>query len=140
MADLSAYARAVLDRYVFGGFHGCESWCALEVIPVADSHTAVIATELQDNPGTSITNAFELLAVAVCRDFRIDPSLMWIEHYGYHSAIPSGNPRRFDRVEFEVVNAGARVLIHQPTWRPMTEQDWQEARMPVRPSVWDPMH
>jgi len=42
----------------------------------------VIATELPDNPGQSITNAAEELATQVCQQFEISPlSLMWIEHY-----------------------------------------------------------
>lgn len=42
----------------------------------------VIATELSDNPGVSVTNFAEGLATLVCRRFSIDPEkLIWIEHY-----------------------------------------------------------
>lgn len=42
----------------------------------------VIATELEDNLGMSITNAVEWVASQVCRAFNIEPSrLVWFEHY-----------------------------------------------------------
>jgi hypothetical protein len=54
----------------------------LELIPLADGRTVVIATERPDNPGTSVTNAAEELASQVCQRFDIDPDkLVWIESY-----------------------------------------------------------
>ena len=73
MTRASHYERIDIDRFEFVGFHGCRSFCALEILRLADERHAVIATELRDNPGTSITNAFELVATAVCRQFNIDP-------------------------------------------------------------------
>lgn len=44
--------------------------------------TTVIASELPDNPGTSVTNMAEELATRVCRENNISPHwLLWIEHY-----------------------------------------------------------
>ena len=53
MLDATRYERIVVDRYRFRGFHGCDAWCALEILKGKDGGTVVIATEVKDNPGTS---------------------------------------------------------------------------------------
>src|SRR5687767_704206 len=55
----------------------------------------VIATELDDNPGASITNAAEECAAQVCHRCRIHPSrLIWVEHYDdRHHADRDGDNR-----------------------------------------------
>lgn len=61
------------------------------------NHSTVISTELQDNPGMSITNAVEKVAAQVSAYFEIPLSeLVWIEHY------PEEPPHKesFDLVEF----------------------------------------
>ena len=64
-------------KYAYAGFHGCESVCNLEI-----HGSLVIATEREDNEGTSITNMAEQLATKVCQSFDITPGkLVWIEHY-----------------------------------------------------------
>src|SRR5438552_13682293 len=102
MLDATQYERIVVDRYRFRGFHGCDAWCALEILEGKDGKTVVIATEVKDNPGTSITNAAEHLAYWVCIEFSIDTSkLVWIEHYGYPA--PGDwrrHPRTYDLVTF----------------------------------------
>src|SRR2546421_12763932 len=87
MLDALRYERIVMDRYRYRGFHGCESWCGLEIIPIDGGKTVIIATELADNPGTSVTNICEDLASVVCVELAIDPSsLVWIEYYDFPSA------------------------------------------------------
>ena len=64
-------------KYEYKGFHGCLSVCNLEI-----HQNLVIATEREDNEGTSITNMAEQLATAICKQFNISPrNLIWIEHY-----------------------------------------------------------
>ena len=47
----------------------------------AASRVVVVATEVEDNPGASITNAAEKCASQVCEHFEIHPSrLVWVEH------------------------------------------------------------
>ena len=133
MLDASQYERVVVDQYRFRGFHGCEAWCALEILRAASGQTVVIATEVEDNPGTSITNAAEQLAYHVCVDFAIDPSkLIWIEHYGYPSPGASRRPRTYDLVTFEILPPGHDAVFAHPNWRPMIKQDWQELGMRPR--------
>lgn len=63
--------------YEYKGFGNCESKCKIEV-----HSNIVIATELDDNTGTSITNYAETLATMICKQFSILPEeLIWIEHY-----------------------------------------------------------
>ena len=49
--------RKTLDtRFSYRGCHGCESLCRLRVYEEPGKPAVVIATELEENPGTSITN------------------------------------------------------------------------------------
>jgi hypothetical protein len=63
------------------GFGNWLSKCRLRIIEHGDK-TIVIATELPDNHGTSITNCAEYLATLVVRQYELFPDrLIWIEHY-----------------------------------------------------------
>ena len=62
-------------------FNNCPAKCKIEVY--RGQHSAlVIATELPDNPGTSVCNAFEDLILQVSQAYNLDPArLLWIEHW-----------------------------------------------------------
>jgi hypothetical protein len=126
MLDATQYEHVVVDRYRFRGFHGCDAWCALEILKGKDGKTVVIATEVKDNPGTSITNAAEHLAYWVCVEFSIDPSkLVWIEHYGYPAPGDwKRHPRTYDLVTFDILPPGHDAVFAHATWRPMQDNDW----------------
>ena len=63
--------------YNYKGFHGCACKCELQI-----HKNLVIATEIPQNEGTSITNMADQLASLICEGFKIEPSeLIWIEHY-----------------------------------------------------------
>jgi hypothetical protein len=71
-----------IPRFEFRGLHGRLAACGLERIDLADGRVVIIATELHDSPGVSVTNFAEELATIVCQRFEIDPKkLVWIEHY-----------------------------------------------------------
>jgi hypothetical protein len=145
---MSAYERMRFDRFEFRGLHGCDSICSLEIIPVQAGRTVVIATELKDNFGTSITNVAEHLASHACDRFEIDPDkLIWIETYGYSA--PGERQRTFDLVTFtrkqsEKVQWSPAVLrchpdgwpgyFTEPTWRPMNDEDWRSQGLNPRSS------
>jgi hypothetical protein len=126
MLDATQYKRVVVDRYRFRGFHGCDAWCALEILQGRGGRTVVIATEVKDNPGTSITNVCEHLAYSVWLEFSIDPSkLVWIEHYGYPAPGDSRrHPRSYDLVTFDILPAGHDAVFAHPKWRPIHDEDW----------------
>ena len=138
----------LVEKFVFRGLNGRRGWCRLELLRASDGRTVAIATELADNPGTSVTNASEYLASNVCSKFGVDPrSLVWIEHYGYGNR----QVRTYDLVTFserpkERIRWSGSVLRYHPdgwpgyfadpVWRPMCVRDWQELglapRLPVR--------
>ncbi len=103
-----------MSRFHFNGFRGCEPWCDVEIAEVSDVCTVVVATEVDDNPGTSVTNMAEGLATAVCRLYRISPhKLVWYEHY------PQGRFRcrdTWDRVYFDF--DWDRAQFTHPRWQP----------------------
>jgi hypothetical protein len=132
------------DRFEYRGFHGFPSRCNLELIPLPDGRLVAIATERSDNPGTSVTNAAELLASQVCDRFGIEPGrLLWIEHYGYGTSL---FPERghdhvtFARTYVKWANPAGKtptcyaepVYFRAPSWRQMTESDWRDLGLPVR--------
>jgi hypothetical protein len=96
-----------------------------------------IATELKENPGTSITNAGEDLASQVCDRFGIETAqLVWIEHYAYVLAGDVGRERTYDRVMFtRGAPDGRPTHFKDPQWRAMREQDWLELGLAPRKAV-----
>ena len=108
--------------FVYKGYHGCESKCEIEIQRmIYVGRVVVVATELPDNPGTSITNMAEQLATQVCRAQNIAPQhLVWIEHY------PGGS---WDLVTF---GWDWRVgAFAYPEWRPLALADdspWEKLR------------
>jgi hypothetical protein len=123
-----------IDRFGYADCHGRRGECRIEVIPASRDRTVVIATELQDNPGMSITNAAEYVATAACRELRIDPAtLVWIEHYGYPSPVTPERPRTYDRVTFgRILPLISELLLQQPSWRVMKPADWRELGLEAR--------
>ena len=68
--------------YEFKGFHGCQSRCEYEVHALEDGGSLLVLTEIEDNPGTSVTNMAEHLATDICRKENISPQgLVVVEHY-----------------------------------------------------------
>lgn len=56
--------------------------CRLKLYKIAFDKTIVIASELPDNPGRSITDEALTLIHLVCYKFGLAPAkTMWIEHY-----------------------------------------------------------
>lgn len=104
----------VIKGYRYKGFWGCECRCDIEA-----NGNVVIATERDDNEGTSITNAAEALAAIVAEDFGIDKeNLVWIEHY---PARGQGEmfAESFDLVEFDLEGGKFR----NPRWKRITKEE-----------------
>jgi hypothetical protein len=108
--------------FYFAGFHGSKAHCWLRIFDGdPDRPTVVIATELRTNTGTSITNAAETLAAAVCRRHRIDPdSLLWVEHYGPSPALRL--PERYSLVSFDRNGRERPEGLGQPRWSPTSKE------------------
>lgn len=133
----------VIEQFEYRGFGGRCSWCRLEVIPLGDGRTVIIASQLPGNPGTPMTNAAEHLASHVCDRFGINPDrLVWNENYGHGG--PRGTASR--KQEYDLATVRLRPIdsirwsdavprhkpsgwpgdFEEPQWRTMTAEDWRE--------------
>jgi hypothetical protein len=71
----------MFNTFEFNGFYGCYSKCGYR-LEQTDKWTVLIVSELDDNPGTSITNAIEILFPQICDQLNLDlDNLVWLEHY-----------------------------------------------------------
>ena len=58
----------------------CE--CRLRIYKISFNQVVVIVSELDDNPGRSITDEASTLIPLVCHEFALSPAqTMWLEHY-----------------------------------------------------------
>ena len=100
-------------------FKGClkaNSQCDLN-IRQTDIGTVVMVTELQENPGTSITNAAEMLFRQICEHYSLDPdSIIWIEHYS--EGWMGEQDETFDLVWFKKKDEDSKVFL--PRWKRIT--------------------
>ena len=129
--------------YEFVGYNGCFCFCYLRV---NCRENLVFCSELHDNPGTSITNAAELLATQVTVQFAIHPdALTWIEHYGRCSEKSDSDFILFRKgreeyslvnfkvewakLNFDFGNKGSTSALHyafrNPEWIHVPEKDAQ---------------
>lgn len=89
--------------YEYKGIHNCDCKCDLRI-----KGNVVVVSELENNPGTSITNAAEDLANQVCEEFGIDKEkVVWFECYEYR------NLNEYAMVKFEIDSNGE---FYSPNW------------------------
>jgi hypothetical protein len=104
---------------------GRPAHCRVQIYLPDDLRDApvVICSELPNNPGGSITNSAEAIAVGVIRANRLPTPLVWIEHWPEEST--DGREETFDLVVFsscEVTErapylGGMRAWIGDATWK-----------------------
>ena len=138
----------IIDKnFTFIGLHFQPATCRLRVFsslderarararPIHDDEDSatrsviVIATELRDNPGASITNVAERCAAQVCIFHDIHPScLVWVENYDDRDLPPSQWPHyrptgeSYDLVSFNFrsarqINDEGGPTLGTPTWK-----------------------
>jgi hypothetical protein len=121
------------QRFPYPGFPG-GSWgaCRLRTFEPDDGEDewrpVVVATELDDNPGPSVTNAVEQLAGEAWR--KLFPTLpappVVVEHYqrGRYSA-RSAQPAAFAMPRLEPIGAAylVRLVRPEPCWVHLSVQD-----------------
>jgi hypothetical protein len=83
-----------------------------------DGRQVVVASEVADNPGMSVTNAAEDLATQVVAYYKLDiERLIWIEHYPADRRLDA--PTTFDLVRF----TWAEGTASDPEWRRLTFEE-----------------
>ena len=121
----------VVENSVFSyrGYHGCRSLCRLRIYKpedVAGGPWVVIASELADNPGTSVTNACERIATAVWQKLERPASgMVFVEHYPDRAFI-GAKPlfvERYDLVGFQI---DPWHNLRAPRWRASCRNEIEE--------------
>ena len=112
-----------MNIFKFKASSGVESACGLEIHENA-LRTVIVLTELDDNPGISVTNAVERIAELVCARFNKknlkektvkDCTCVWVEHYPE----TSGGDESFDFVYFKTRKNGT---FFSPEWKRTTKE------------------
>jgi hypothetical protein len=104
----------------FKGLWRCDSRCRIRLYEGIGVYSALvigIATEIEENEGTSITNWAEHLAMEIGVLHNLSPNrLIWIEHYQDRGCFIKDRPQfkeHFDRVTFDINERGEFV---RPRW------------------------
>ncbi|MES2464662.1 MAG: hypothetical protein V4671_29215 [Armatimonadota bacterium] len=113
----------------YRGYHGCPSLCRVCVYEGPDGKgiaPVLVATEMESNPGTSVTNRIEVIATEIYRLLeRPQAGLTVIEHYGACRIAPE----RFSLVTLHWDRCKGFV---SPRWRHLTQGE-VESMVGARP-------
>jgi hypothetical protein len=109
-----------MDIFNFKGFYNFPAICGVELFYNAGKNI-IVFTELPENEGISVTNAFELIATQYYnwRGLNKDQfPIIWIEHY------PASEDREetYDLVELEYKNH----KFFGPFWKPISKEEFLE--------------
>ena len=97
--------------YNYKGFHGCDSKCDIKVYG-----NIVVATDPEDNYGTSITNMAETIATDIAKMHNIKlRNLVWYQCYDKYND--------YSRVEFTISNGE----LTEPNWLKASRESIQKA-------------
>ena len=125
----------LVDRvYAFAGYDGAESACRLRIFGGAEAPPVIVFTELETNPGTSVTNMSEFLAAEVvarhCPErFEHETAAVFLEHYPervdpvrriYGKPDDDLITYRFRSPRIEYRNGVHRLSLGTPRWTPVT--------------------
>lgn len=103
-------------KYRFKGLGDCDSICSLKI---DRAKNLVIASEVVENTGTSITNAAAQLATEICDKYSLNKErLIWIEHYFHKNYQGGKEEERYDLVTF--MQYGRKLVA--PKWSPLAKE------------------
>jgi hypothetical protein len=110
-------------RFQYPGYFGCESFCEIRAYQQPGKPTVVVATELADNPGTSITNRAELVAWLVwCWLEKPEGGMLWVEHYR-DRAFVGGQPMMREQFDFVTFETGPDGRYRKPVWKRVSKSE-----------------
>jgi hypothetical protein len=108
------------ELFAYKAPNGFDGICRIERIPQPDGRVVIVCEEIDENPGNSITNCIESLALQICVQFDIEPKrLVLIEHYLTDYA----EDQDWELVTFETMPPDK--VFEGPNWRPMSREDWR---------------
>ncbi len=103
------------EIYPYKGFHNCDCVCRIRVYEEPNRPYVVIATQLPENRGTSITNFAEHLAAQISLQLEYpERGMRWIEHY------PAESRRLIREESFTEVR-----FLFDPPLKGMKDPRWQ---------------
>ena len=113
------------DNYVFYDTNGSQVLCHLTLYHSCEDEpvqTIVVATEVAENDGQSITNCYEQLADIVTAAHRLEPAhTLWVEHYNSNSyAGKPLEPNEDDRYSLVQMSWDGQ-RFSQPRFAPLNE-------------------
>lgn len=99
--------------FEFTGSWGIPSKCGIKHFKVNGKDCIIVSELYKDNPGTSIAQVPESLAMQVCENLKIDPAnLIYIEHCPDMNSKLSFYNEEFYEVRFELVDG----KFVNPSW------------------------
>lgn len=111
------------EYFAFRAASGFDGVCLVERIDLPDGRIVVACIQTAGNPGTSITNSVEEVALQVCERFEIPADkLVWLENY--HALD--------DAYEWRLVEFGTvppKGPFADPKWTEMTPELWRGFRL-----------
>lgn len=111
------------DWFEYPGYFHKPAHCQIDVFKRegGEGYTVVIATELENNDGASITNASESLANHLCKKLSILPQdLILVEHYLADSTLPE----HYSLVRFKNIRRNRNEFTFEGrSWLPMEKTE-----------------
>ena len=123
------------ELFTYAGYWSQDGICRIRIFTAPDQVPVVLATELDDNRGTSVTNAAEYIAAEIIarhfpEQFEAEEHLIWLEEYPRTPEQRSRGMPAFSQAEFssftprvEYLGTIQRIRIGQPTWRHLEEAE-----------------
>ncbi len=99
-----------------------EGVCGVSIFQSNPDMAVVVLTEIEGNPGMSVTNAIEYIATKAKKVFlpNVTPDqVLWVERYENSGSTLDGAHETFDLVALKV----GRNSYHSPAWRPIGNRD-----------------
>src|SRR5687767_14320219 len=105
--------------------NGTDGVCRVELLQLSDGRHVVICEELDDNPGMSVSGAWESVVETVSKKYQVPvQGTIWIEHNAEEFTTAGGTLGRWQLVTFRPPTRGERH--GKAEWRNMTDDDWHE--------------
>ena len=106
------------EYFAYKAKNGVDGVCLIERIDLPDSRVVVACIQTAGNPGMSITNCVEALAIQVCERFNIPADkLVWLEHY-------DSDPDEWRLVTFESKPPAGPFI--NPCWVAVDSASWAD--------------